>query len=164
MAPLAPVSVLWRWNDGLTDLLVLIDGLSFLVQERADLVTDLSLGNSVGVVLIAIITEQAENLVVLKVHLERCLVSLICIDLRGARAITHKNLLLLGDVGDVHVVGGGAEIFVFLAGEDIDGDQMDLGVTVLAGLRGRHINDLAGASLDDNETVLSEGRALGGGG
>ena len=37
---------------------------------------------------------------------------------------------------------------------------MDLGVTVLASLRGRHINDLAGASLDHDVTVLPQGRAL----
>ena len=64
-------------------------------------------------------------------------------------------------------MGGRAEVFQFLASEDVDGDQMDLGVTMLAGLRGAHFDDLAGAALDDNETVLAERRALhgiGGGG
>lgn len=37
---------------------------------------------------------------------------------------------------------------------------MDLGVTVLASLRGGHVDDLARAVLDHNETVLSQGRAL----
>jgi hypothetical protein len=57
-------------------------------------------------------------------------------------------------------VGGGAKFFELLSGEDIDGDQMDLGVTVLASLGGRHVDDLARAVLDHNEAVLSQGRAL----
>ncbi|KAK5624909.1 hypothetical protein RRF57_000625 [Xylaria bambusicola] len=41
---------------------------------------------------------------------------------------------------------------------------MDLGVAVLAGLRSRHVGNLAGASLDNNKPVLAEGRALCGNG
>lgn len=37
---------------------------------------------------------------------------------------------------------------------------MDLGVTVLASLRGGHLNDLAGAVLDHDVAVLAERRAL----
>jgi len=37
---------------------------------------------------------------------------------------------------------------------------MDLGVTVLSSLGGRHVNDLAWAALDDNEAVLSQGGTL----
>ena len=73
---------------------------------------------------------------------------------------TYKLVLAAGDVGDIHVVGRGAEIFVLLAGEDVEGDQMDLGVTVLASLGSRHVDDLAGTALDDYETVLAQGRAL----
>jgi hypothetical protein len=69
-------------------------------------------------------------------------------------------VFLAGDVGDVHVVGGWAKFFKLLASEDIDGNQMDLGVTVLASLRGGHVDDLARAVLDHNEAVLSQGRAL----
>jgi hypothetical protein len=57
-------------------------------------------------------------------------------------------------------VGGGGEIFQLLAGEDIESDDVNLGVTVLASLGGRHINDLAGTTLDDNVTVLSQSGAL----
>jgi hypothetical protein len=57
-------------------------------------------------------------------------------------------------------VGGWAEIFQLFAGEDIEGNQMDLGVTVLSSLRGRHVDDLAWAVLDDDETVLSQGGTL----
>jgi hypothetical protein len=74
--------------------------------------------------------------------------------------LTHELVLLAADVGYVHVVGGGAKLFELLGGEDVDGDEMDLGVTVLAGLRGGHLDDLAGTVLDDDETVLPQGRAL----
>jgi hypothetical protein len=57
-------------------------------------------------------------------------------------------------------MGGRAEIFELLAGEDVDGDKMDLGVTVLASLGGGHFDDLTGTVLDHNEAVLAEGRAL----
>lgn len=80
---------------------------------------------------------------------------------------TYELVLSAADVGDVHVVGGGAQLLKLLAGEDVDGDQMDLGVTVLAGLGGGHVDDLAGAALNHDEAVLAEGRALhgvGGGG
>lgn len=64
-------------------------------------------------------------------------------------------------------MGGRRQIFQLLAGEDIEGDNVNLGVTVLAGLGGGHLDDLAGAVLDDNVTVLSQSGALlgvGGGG
>ena len=54
----------------------------------------------------------------------------------------------------------GTQVFEFLAREDVDGHQMDFGVTVFAGLGGAHFNDLAGAALDDDMAVLAEGRAL----
>lgn len=77
-----------------------------------------------------------------------------------AQTSTYKLVLAAGDVGDIHVVGGGAKLLKLLASEDVNGDQVDLGVTVLASLGGRHVDDLAGTALDDNEAVLPEGRAL----
>lgn len=73
---------------------------------------------------------------------------------------THELVFLTADVGDIHVVGGRAELFQLLSGEDVNGDQMDLGVTVLASLGGRHVDDLAGTVLDADEAVLPQGRAL----
>ncbi len=64
------------------------------------------------------------------------------------------------DVGDIHVVSGRRNIFQLLASEDVNGDHVDLGVTVLASLGGRHIDNLTGTTLDDNVTVLSQGRTL----
>jgi len=57
-------------------------------------------------------------------------------------------------------VGGWTQIFELLAGENVDGNKMDLCVTVLASLGGRHIHDLAGAVLDHNESVLAQGGTL----
>jgi hypothetical protein len=73
---------------------------------------------------------------------------------------TYELHFTTGNVGDIHVVGRRAKLFKLLAGEDVDSNEMDLGVTVLASLRGRHINDLAGASLDHNEAVLAKSRTL----
>jgi hypothetical protein len=54
-------------------------------------------------------------------------------------------------------VGRWAQFFEFLSSEDIDGDKMDFGVTVLASLGGGHINDLAWTVLDHDEAVLAQG-------
>lgn len=75
-------------------------------------------------------------------------------------SITYELEFLAGDVGDVHVVGGGRQIFELLASEDVDGNQVDLGVTVLSSLGGGHVDDLAGTTLDHNVTVLTQSRAL----
>lgn len=72
----------------------------------------------------------------------------------------YKLVFLADDIGDVHVVGRWAKLFEFLAGEDIDGDEMDFGVTVLASLGGGHVDNLARTVLDANEPVLSQGRTL----
>lgn len=61
-------------------------------------------------------------------------------------------------------MGGGAEIFELLLGEEIESDKMDLGVAVLASLGGRHVDNLAGAALDDNVSTLAQSRALHGDG
>ena len=72
----------------------------------------------------------------------------------------YKLILLALHVGNVHVVGGGAKIFKLLAGEDIDCDEMNLCMTVLAGLGSAHFDDLAWAALNDDESVLAERRTL----
>ena len=57
-------------------------------------------------------------------------------------------------------MGGWRKILQLLAGEEINGSQVDLGVTVLAGLGGGHVDDLAWAVLDHNEAVLAQSRTL----
>jgi len=89
--------------------------------------------------------------------------------LRGAiwshqikESFVNVDKLVFGtsDIGDIHVVRGRTDIFQFLAGEDIDGDKVNFRVSVLTGLRGRHVHDLAGATLDNDVTVFAKGRAL----
>ena len=72
----------------------------------------------------------------------------------------YQLIFAASDVGDFHVVGGRRQILKFLAGKDVDGGQMDFGVTVLASLGGSHFDDLARAALDDDKTVLPQGRTL----
>jgi hypothetical protein len=96
-----------------------------------DLITNLTLGN-LDVVLLGVVTGN---------EMEEAIVNV------------RELVLSTGDVGDIHIVSGRAELLQLLVGENIDGDEMDLGVTVLAGLRGAHLNDLAGTTLDDNVTV-----------
>lgn len=69
-------------------------------------------------------------------------------------------VLTTGHVGHIHVVRRGRDVFVLTAREDVDSDEVDLGVTVLTGLRGRHVDDLAGTALDHDMTVLTQSRAL----
>ena len=76
------------------------------------------------------------------------------------RRWTHKLHFTAGDIRNVHVVSGRAQLFQLLASEDIQCNQMDLGVTMLSGLGSRHIDNLAGATLDHNMTVLAESGAL----
>lgn len=57
-------------------------------------------------------------------------------------------------------MGGWAKFFELLASEDINSNKMNLGVAMLAGLGGGHIDDLARAVLDNNKAVLPQGRAL----
>lgn len=57
-------------------------------------------------------------------------------------------------------MGGRAEILEFLASKDVDGDEVNLGVTVLTGLGGGHVDDLAGTVLDNDKTVLPQSGTL----
>jgi hypothetical protein len=63
----------------------------------------------------------------------------------GAEAVTRdidKGVLLTGHERNVGSVGGGNDILILLAGEDVDSGKVALGVTVLASLGGRHGRNL----------------------
>ena len=75
-------------------------------------------------------------------------------------AFTHELIFAAADDWYIHVVGRWAELFKLLPSEDIDSDQVNLSVTVLARLGGGHFDDLAWAVLDHDETVLAKCRAL----
>jgi hypothetical protein len=64
------------------------------------------------------------------------------------------------DLGDIHVVGGGANFFVLLSGEDINTNHMHLSVTVLSGLGSGGFHNLAWSSLHHSMTTLLDSRAL----
>ena len=74
--------------------------------------------------------------------------------------LTYELEFSAGDVGNVHVVGGGRKIFELPAVEDVEGYQVDLGMAVLSSFGGRHIDDLAWTALDHNVAVLAQRRAL----
>jgi len=71
-------------------------------------------------------------------------------------ADVHDLVIIAEDEGHVDVVGGGAELFLLLAGENVCGNEVALGVAVLASLGGGDIHDLARLSLDHDEAALAD--------
>lgn len=137
---------------------VLTDILLLITEQLDDTGTKLVVGKLDIIFGVTIVLHQGKEVIIGDVQLPKSLVP-ACAGSKRKWA-THKLVLLAGDVGDVHVVGGGGQILQLLASEDINGDDVDLGVTVLASLGGRHVDDLARAALDDNVTVLPQSRAL----
>lgn len=109
------------------------------LEKLVDLLTNLAIGHLHIILGVAVVVHEGEKAVIRNVQ---------------------QLVLTTGDIGDIHVVSGGREIFVLLASENVEGDQMDLGMTVLASLGSRHVDNLAGAVLDNNEAVLAQSRAL----
>ena len=128
----------------------------FCTEELLDFVTDFTIWNLDIVFGGAIIRHEGEEVVVGNVELELFSV----IRRHEYLGSTHKLIFLAGNVGDIHVMGRGAKIFELLAGKDIDGDKVDLSMTVLAGLGGAHFDNLAGAALDDHMSVLAKSGTL----
>jgi len=108
-------------------------------EELVDLLTNFTVGHLDIVLGVTVIVHEGEEIVVGDIK---------------------KLVLTTSDVGNVHVVGRGGEIFVLLGREDVDGDQVDLGVTVLSSLGGGHVDNLARAPLDHDEAVLAQSRTL----
>jgi hypothetical protein len=144
--------------------IVLTDVLLLITEHLDDALTELVVGDLDIILGVTVILHEGEEVIVGDVELERKRVSLHAQEGRsgvGRRGrATYELVLLAADLRDVHVVGGGREILELLAGEDIDGDKVDLGVTVLASLGGGHVDDLAGTALDNDVTVLTQSRAL----
>jgi hypothetical protein len=113
--------------------------LALISEHLVDSVTNFTIGNLDIILGATVVVHEGEEAIVGNVE---------------------KLVFTAGDVGDVHVVGGRAQFFKLLASEDVDGDKVDLGVTVLTGLGGGHVDDLAGAALDDDETVLPQSGTL----
>lgn len=83
-------------NDGDEDLLA-------ISEEVLDLVTDFTLGNLDIVLFLAILVNQVHEVIV---NVQECVFS-------------SEN------VGDIHVVCGGGEIFKLLSGEDLETDTKE---------------------------------------
>jgi len=109
------------------------------VEKSLDLLANLTLGNLDVIFGLAVIRHQGEEAIVGDIK---------------------QLVFLASNIGNIHVVGGWAKFFKLLAGEDINGNKMNFGVAMLAGLGGGHVNDLARAVLDNDESVLPQGRAL----
>ena len=86
----------------------------------------------------------------------------------GAEAIIRniKNRVLpLGHVRNVDVVGSGANVLVFAVSENINADNVRLGMAVLSGLGGADVSNFARATIDNNvATFANETRLHGKGG
>lgn len=137
---------------------VLTGVLALVNEELVDLVAGFALGELDIVLGGAVVGHEGEETVVSYIELQ--VLSAGFQEVGHHPWQTHKLVLSTADVGDVHVVSGRAQFFELLVGEDVDGNQVDLGVTVLAGLGGGHLDNLAGTVLDDDETVLPQSRAL----
>lgn len=72
----------------------------------------------------------------------------------------QELVLLALDIRDVHVMGGRVSCFELLASEDIDSNEVNLRLAVLADYLYALIHDLAGAMLYDDEPALLEHPAL----
>jgi hypothetical protein len=100
-------------------------------EKLVNLLTNFAIGNLNIVLGLTIIGHQRKKTIIGDIELLS--------DQRNPHSCPRRPyqlVFLAGHVGDIHVVGGGAEFFELLASEDIDGDEMDLGVTVLASLGG----------------------------
>lgn len=137
--------------------IVLTGVLAILSEHLVDLVTDLTVWDLDVVLGGAVLRHEGEETVVSNVELNE----LSAVFPRNPSiCLTYELVLATGDVWNLHVVGGWRQILELLAGEDVNGDKVDLGVTVLASLGGGHLDDLAWALLDDDETVLPQSRTL----
>jgi len=133
--------------------------LALLGEELGDLVAWLTIRDLDIVLGGAVIRHEGQEAVVGDVQLRPGCQHISNISLSPC-GDTHKLVFAASNVGNIHVVGGRGEIFQLLAGEDVDGDHVDLGVTVLARLGGGHLDNFARAVLDDDVPVLPQRRAL----
>ena len=73
---------------------------------------------------------------------------------------SYECISATSNVGHIHVVSGGAQLFQLLASEKVNPNEMDLGVTVFTGLGGGHVDDFARAAFDHDRLIFAQRRAL----
>ena len=105
--------------------------LLILFEEFSDLIANFTVGDFDIVLGAAIVGHKREEAVIGDVKLARLLASN---EERGDHLWTYKLVFLASDVGDLHVMGRRGEIFKLLAGENVKGDKMNLGMTVFTSL------------------------------
>jgi hypothetical protein len=127
------------------------------LEELLDLLANLTFWDFDIILGGTVVGHEGQEAVISNIELFQTLARVSCAHLLHS---TYELVFLAGNVGNLHIVGGWGEIFELLVGEDIDGDQVDLCVTVLASLGGGHFDNLAWALLDDDEAVLPPGRTL----
>lgn len=137
--------------------------LLLFLEELDDLFTNLTVRDLNIVFGLAIVGHQREEAIIRNIKLYE--MNVLALSVQKMPSIlpirrTYKLIFLASNIRHIHVVGGRAKIFQLLASENVNCDQVNLCVAVLAGLRGTHFDNLAGATLDDDETVLAERRAL----
>ncbi len=59
-------------------------------------------------------------------------------------------------MGNVDVVGGGANVLILAISEDVDADDVGLGMAVLSSLGGADISNFARAAVDHNVTSFAD--------
>ena len=69
-------------------------------------------------------------------------------------ATTHLQVSSL-NVGHVHIVGGRTDVLVLLACEDVDPDQVHLGMSVLPWPGGGHLHDLTRMVFEHHTASLA---------
>jgi hypothetical protein len=152
----------YRRRTSLGETLLLTGVFLISCEELGDLVANLAIRHLHVVLGLAVVSHEGEIAIVRNIELQGFVSD--CNQTQDAVVLveckTHKLVLPARDVGNIHVVSGGREILELLASEDVQSHQMNLGVTVLARLGGRHVDDLARAVLDHNKAVLAQGRAL----
>lgn len=99
-------------------------------EEFLNLIADLTLRYLDVILSIAVVGHQGEESIIRDVKLQGHSDSKFA----SLGALAYELIFLAGDIGDIHVVGRRAKIFEFFASEDVNGDKMDLGMTVLASL------------------------------
>jgi hypothetical protein len=133
--------------------------LAVFLEKFLNLVADITLWNLDIILGRSIVRHKGEETVVGNIKLRHRTISLLVRSIE-LFVTTYKLIFLATNIWNIHIVGGWAQIFELLAGENINGDKMDLSVTVLSSLGGGHFDDLAWALFDDDEAVLPQGRAL----
>ena len=83
-------------------------------------------------------------------------------DVEAVISDVDEQVLNLLDEGGGEGVRSGRDFFVLLAGEDVNGGDVGLGVTVLAGLGGGDVDDAAREALDADVVTLLEVTSGGG--